>query len=1130
MKTFFNSSGGACAAGGNGSLHPTFRKRSARSDGPYLLCLCLLFATALQTEAQRFVKYVDSVQALKDLNVGDVHASVFVRGYYAANDGGGGFFVWNSSDTTATNRGTILKGKTTGAELATGRWNRVYKFQGGELNVRWFGAKGDGVTDDTTAVTATLNEVPDGNGGRVGAYDGKFRFNLVCLKSGVELMGNSHTLANSFGTTFTNCWIPADTTKPVIQVGTNTGYIRGVVIRNATFEGSAGGDVAVRYFGGTEECKIIDCAIAYFKTNLIVQAGSVYPASTVRVIDVDGVCHATADNVRGIYLGQAATYPTSYTTHVRIVGGHWYGAGLTGTNSYVLENDSVEADGDGFYFDVYHGHGMKLTSSIQSPIMNLKDCRLDSGNATNVVIEGYDNARNYAGLITENFQVAGLWKELDGQLMTVPRTILRRDSMARGIFRLRHTSAGSGQSILYFEDGINGRTNRIQNLNGLMSLIPNAGGGTILADTNGAVIFEVIGAPGSTPLFNTLNPNTVPYIDGNKFAQSSAVTPTELGYLSGATSGLQGQLALKVDTLNGVATNRTERGTMTNNAVREEFVQTATASGGGITLSWTNNPATYRYTLNADTTITLANATGTNRTLVLYAYPDGTHKFTWPSGIVPLISSGNTNQPFTNGLVVIYFDRLDNTNYVSVSPDMSGGAAAGVSDTAFASSWDTVTGTAPSKNAVYDWAHTFDTDDDGLPNKLDQGAGIANTDSSGVLQTPITTSAGLYGVLGDETGSGSGTPLAVFNQSPVIVTPTIASFVNANHNHSSSATGGLIATNTVQEKVWVAIGSTNIGVFDRITLWPGSNISISNTNGAGNTNIDITITGTGGGGGSNALLDGSSHTDTLAGTVARGDLIIGNSTPKWARVALKRAGSNFTSDGTDANWRAPMDDYQWYEDFRPRRSSVSNPLPVDWSSDTVGTPTGAGISVVSPTWPEMGAIHLTSGTAVDTGQEIRAGDSGSPSWVTLAPLQANANWILIFRVKISSTANVALRAGVRTGTSSATVEHAAWMGVRYDTGGGLGDSNFMLVTRNASTYGLQQATIAADTSYHDIMIRSTTAGTVLMSVDYGTEYPASSNVPVGALLPFFDSVTRVAATAKDADVDFIGFYAWGLNR
>lgn len=81
--------------------------------------------------------------------------------------------------------------------------------------------------------------------------------------------------------------------------------------------------------------------------------------------------------------------------------------------------------------------------------------------------------------------------------------------------------------------------------------------------------------------------------------------------------------------------------------------------------------------------------------------------------------------------------------------------AGGVDDTAFASSWNGVTGTGPSKNAVYDWAHIFDTDDDGKVNVLDQSTGIANTDASGVIQTPITTSAGMRGALSDESGSGA---------------------------------------------------------------------------------------------------------------------------------------------------------------------------------------------------------------------------------------------------------------------------------------------------------------------------------------------------------------------------------------
>lgn len=59
-----------------------------------------------------------------------------------------------------------------------------------------------------------------------------------------------------------------------------------------------------------------------------------------------------------------------------------------------------------------------------------------------------------------------------------------------------------------------------------------------------------------------------------------------------------------------------------------------------------------------------------------------------------------------------------------------------------------------------------------------------------VLATDVAafTSANLASVVSDETGTG----LLVFNNSPTIVTPTIASFTNAQHNHGSAAGGGAI--------------------------------------------------------------------------------------------------------------------------------------------------------------------------------------------------------------------------------------------------------------------------------------------------------------------------------------------------
>jgi len=91
-------------------------------------------------------------------------------GFNEPGDGGGGVWYWDSTSTATVNIGTVVKPTAT---VGAGRWIRTY--DAGAVNVRWFGAKGDGATDDTDAFQGAFDYVDSQGGGAVYMPPGVYR-------------------------------------------------------------------------------------------------------------------------------------------------------------------------------------------------------------------------------------------------------------------------------------------------------------------------------------------------------------------------------------------------------------------------------------------------------------------------------------------------------------------------------------------------------------------------------------------------------------------------------------------------------------------------------------------------------------------------------------------------------------------------------------------------------------------------------------------------------------------------------------------------------------------------------------------------------------------------------------------
>ncbi len=168
--------------------------------------------------------YISDINTLITLPTPSGAGEYVVAGFYAPGDGGGGTFVWipDSVAPALPKDEGIVWYLATNPSGSLGCFKRLYS---GPINVRWFGAKGDGSTDDTAAVHAARDSqfCRDGgtiyfpqskdSAGNVTAYVGAFEF--LFAHGEVNIMGDgAATMLQSNGSLDAN-----SDPNPVLRLG-----------------------------------------------------------------------------------------------------------------------------------------------------------------------------------------------------------------------------------------------------------------------------------------------------------------------------------------------------------------------------------------------------------------------------------------------------------------------------------------------------------------------------------------------------------------------------------------------------------------------------------------------------------------------------------------------------------------------------------------------------------------------------------------------------------------------------------------------------------------------------------------------------------------------------------------------
>ena len=253
------------------------------------------------------------------------------------------------------------------------------------INVKKFGAKGDGITDDTDSIQRCIDEC--GEGAHIFIPSGNYLTNRLFLKKGQTLYGNGRSTVLKFKGQHINS--PSGFGGVINGIGDTSNPILGITIRDLCVDGNKG-EITTPNQSAMDDVDI-ECINIKYGKNCTVSNIYVYDAKDSGV-DLDSCVDCTISNVVGRNCGGYCVHLSEHSENNNVNSCYAYNCGIDhsrgGFDSYLNTKNNK--------YNNCHCEECHIGFNIKGEHISIVNCSDKKSKQNSIRLEGkYNKVNNY---------------------------------------------------------------------------------------------------------------------------------------------------------------------------------------------------------------------------------------------------------------------------------------------------------------------------------------------------------------------------------------------------------------------------------------------------------------------------------------------------------------------------------------------------------------------------------------------------------------------------------------------------------------------------------------------------------------------------------------------------------------